>query len=75
MSPDWLIGFMSADMASVLDRHGMPLGTARIKTSWNMPHGGVQYQVESIIYGTRYTGRTAGGLWRGKRMKGVHYDE
>jgi hypothetical protein len=66
---------MSKDMTRVTTWHGQDLGPAKIISSWRMPHSFVsdrQYQVEAIINGVTYTGRTMGGsmLWRGKRRAG-----
>lgn len=66
----WAVGYMSQDMAQVTDWHGKVLGQAHVKSSWQYPCR--QYQVEAVIDGVRYTGRTLGSLmlWRGKRVVG-----
>lgn len=74
VAPDFAVAYMAPDMASVTDWHGNRLGSARVITSWPMPHSFVssrQYQVEARINGRLYTGRTMGSgmLWRGKAKK------
>jgi hypothetical protein len=67
-------GYMSEDMKAITKGDGMRLGSARIVASWATPKSYVssrQYQVECVINGVLYTGRTGGGslLWRGKAKK------
>lgn len=70
--PDRLIAYLSSDMHRVTTWTGAELGTARVVKSWRMPHSwqsSRQYQVECVINGVLYTGRSMGGgmLWRGQR--------
>jgi hypothetical protein len=68
----YAIGYLSDDKKRITTWHGDDLGPARITATWRMPHSYIsdrQYQVEAIINGVRYTGRTMGTgmIWRGKR--------
>ena len=68
---EWAIGYMSSDMVRVTDWNGATLGMARVVTSWPMAGSCLsdrQYQVEAMIDGAVYTGRTlgAGMLWKGR---------
>lgn len=71
IASDFAVAYMGADMASVTDWRGNPLGAARVVTSWQMRGQDRQYQVEARINGRLYTGRTmgAGMLWRGKAKR------
>ncbi len=71
-----IVAYMSADMKSVTTWDGEPIATAKVISSWPMPHSWVsnrQYQVEATISGVTYTGRTMGAsmAWRGKPKRGA----
>lgn len=68
VTAEYAVGFMSADMESIIDHSGERMGTARIVTSWRVNAFDRMYQVEGTINLRLYTGRTsgAGRLWRGK---------
>ncbi len=66
-----MIAYMSPDMKTVTDWHGNHLGRAKVMSSWPMRGSWIsdyQYQVEAIVDGVRYTGRTMGGgmAYKGK---------
>lgn len=69
------IGYMSSDLSHVTDTNGKVIGKATVVASWPMPKtcyvSSRQYQVECVVDGKRYTGRTFGGgmSWRGKAKK------
>lgn len=83
VTPDYAIAYLKSERTGelvrdlrwfVTDWHGKELGSARITASWSMPHSWVssrQYQVEAIIDGVTYTGRSMGeGMaWKGKRKR------
>jgi len=74
VAPEFAAGYMSADMSQLVDFNGTILGSARVVNQWAIRAGMVSdamYQVECIIDGFAYTGRTAGAamLWRGKIVR------
>lgn len=64
------VGYMSSDMAQVTTFDGAVLGTARVVNSWRIKShlSERMFQVECIIDGRTYTGRTLGASmsWHGK---------
>lgn len=71
VTPEYAIGYMSNDMKTVTTWHGEHLGNARVTASWRTPRSYVSdrcYQVEAVIDGRKYTGRTGGEgmIWKGK---------
>lgn len=68
VTTDYAVGFMSADMQSIVDHSGEHMGVARIVTSWRINAFKRMYQVEGTINSRLYTGRTlgTGRLWRGR---------
>lgn len=74
VAPEFAAGYMSADMSQLVDFNGTVIGSARVVNTWAIRAGIVSdamYQVECIIDGFAYTGRTAGAmmLWRGKIVR------
>ena len=76
VTPDRAIGYLVLGHGEVETTmqtwHGERMGKAWIVASWSTPHSFVSsrmYQVEAMIDGVRYTGRTAGDgmIWRGRR--------
>ncbi len=67
------IGYLSSDLKSIDTWDGKHLGTAHVICRWHTRSwiSKYMYQVEAVICGRRYTGRTmgAGMLWRGKLKK------
>lgn len=64
--------YMSSDMKAVGTWQGEKLGDAKIVSCWQTPRSNLSYQsyqVEAMIDGVLYSGRTAGGgmAWNGKR--------
>jgi hypothetical protein len=68
---DYAVGFLSADMESIVDYDGNRMGASRIVTSWRVNAFERMYQVEGTINSRLYTGRTLGAnkLWRGKAKR------
>ena len=79
VAPDVARGYLSfkhgehvGASGDVTDWHGAKLGAARIVAKWRTPRSYMadhMMQVECIISGVRYTGRSAGDgmCWTGKR--------
>jgi hypothetical protein len=68
------IGGYLADGGVLTDWNGKKIGTYRLIASWKLPNMYISdrmFQVEAIVNGVTYTGRSAGvGMaYRGKRKK------
>lgn len=78
LSEDYAIGYLRADPEGnlhIATWEGRPMGDAVAISSWRTPRSYVSsrmFQVEALIDGRRYTGRTAGceTIWRGRRKRG-----
>jgi hypothetical protein len=71
--PNEIAAYLGKD-GQLTDWQGKPIGTYRITSTWKTPRSYVSStysQVEAIVNGTKYTGRSAGlnMLYRGKRKR------
>jgi hypothetical protein len=72
---DYIVGYMSRDMRHVTSFGGEILGSARIVSTWKLPLAcwisDRMYQVEVVVNGRTYTGRTGGAsmIYRGRRKR------
>ena len=73
VSPDILIAYLGND-GVLQDWHGKQLGTYHITSTWSI-HSWISttmHQVEAIVAGVKYTGRSCGVgmIYRGRPKKG-----
>lgn len=73
VTPDFAIGYLG-EKGILTDWHGRALGTFRYVSTWRTPRSYISStmsQVEAVIDGITYTGRSAGKgmIWKGKRKK------
>jgi hypothetical protein len=72
VNPGFIVAY-PAKNGILTDWHGKPIGTWKATSSWKLPLtawiADRMYQIESIVDGTKYTGRGCGVdmLYRGKR--------